>query len=267
MVKYTAIAFAAFSAIGASVSASSMADDRDTIIRNLMNAQDAADAKFEAFEAKNNELEAKNNELEAKNNALEDKINVLEAQVSTKIKSDKVLRRRELGTSAWHEAVDDLKDKVEKVTQGMRQLYIEENLATGESVTVYEAGPIKVEASCGGTGFCSSSTEVCLVLTLFDANEDLQVFGDIEDDSGLDDYPIVNNVLPANTEYKEEMWQVSSTGNDTNDGAVWIGGYYLGWDGDSFIGLKRDDGLLIGGNCQIAGVFNYFIPKDHEHDW
>ena len=264
MVKYTAIAFAAFSAIGASASASSMAeDDRDTVIRNLMNAQDAADAKIAALEAKNNELEAK----------FEAKINALEEQVSTKNKSDKVLRRRELGTSSWHEAVDDLKDKVEKVTQGMRQLYIEENLATGETVTVYEAGPIKVEAFCGDDidPVCDfADGEVCLVLTLFDANEDLQVFGDIEDDFGLDNPPIVNNVLPKGMEYKEEMWDVgfdSDSGNDTDDGAVWIGGYYLGWDGDSFIGLQRDDGLLIGGNCQIAGVFNYFIPKDHEHDW
>ena len=255
MVKYTAIAFAAFSAIGASASASSgMADERDAIVRDLM-------SKVDILSSELNEQKAKVEALEAKNNALE-------AQVSTKIKSDKVLRRRELGTSAWHEAVDDLKDKVEKVTQGMRQLYIEENLATGESVTVYEAGPIKIEAFCGDTDpVCDGDGEVCLVLTLFDANEDLQVFGDIEDDSGLDEHPIVNNVLPANTEYKEEMWDVFSSGNDENDGAVWIGGYYLGWDGDSFIGLLRDDGLLIGGNCQIAGVFNYFIPKDDEHDW
>jgi len=253
MVKYTAIAFAAFSAIGASASASpGMADDRDAIgVRDLM-------SKVDILSSELNEQKAKVEALEAKNNALE-------VQVSTKIKSDKVLRRRELGTSAWHEAVDDLKDKVEKVTQGMRQLYIEENLATGETVTVYEAGPIKVEASCGG--ICDGSGEVCLVLTLFDANEDLQVFGDIQGDSGLNDPPISNNVLPKNTVDKEQMWDVSSSGNDEGDGAVWIGGYYLGWDGDSFIGLQRDGGLLIGGNCQIAGVFNYFIPKDHEHDW
>ena len=161
-------------------------------------------AEVSSLEAKIAALEAK---IEAK---FEAKINALEEQVSTKIKSDKFLRRRELGTSAWHEAVDDLKDKVEKVTQGMRQLYIEENLATGESRTVYEAGPIKVEASCGAGSLCDNSfgDEVCLVLTLFDANEDLQVFGDIEDDSGLDDSPIVNNILPKNTEYKEEMWDV-----------------------------------------------------------
>ena len=73
MVKYTAIAFAAFSAIGASASASSgMADERDAIVRDLMNAQDAkVDAKIAAIEAKFEALEAKNNALEAKNNALE----------------------------------------------------------------------------------------------------------------------------------------------------------------------------------------------------
>ena len=110
MVKYTAIAFAAFSAIGASASASSgMADERDAIVRDLM-------SKVDILSSELNEQKGKVEALEAKNNALE-------AQVSTKIKSDKVLRRRELGTSAWHEAVDDLKDKVEKVTQGKRQLY------------------------------------------------------------------------------------------------------------------------------------------------
>ena len=52
MVKYTAIAFAAFSAIGASASASSgmahtMADDRDTIVRDLMSKVDILSSELE----------------------------------------------------------------------------------------------------------------------------------------------------------------------------------------------------------------------------
>jgi len=225
-------------------------------------------------------LEAKFEALEAKINALEAKNNALEAQVSTN------LRRRELGT-AWHEAFDDLNHKFEKVTQGARQLYINENLASGQEVTVYQAGPIKIEAGCGLGSFCNSGcrrslnqdqadqdqaprqlchpfTEVCMRLTLYDANEDLQVFGQINYDSGIDGFPIVNNVLAADTVYKQEMWDVSSSGNDPDNGAIWAGGYYLGWTGDAFIGLQRDDGLLDGGNCQLAGVFDYFIPTDHE---
>jgi len=147
-----------------------------------------------------------------------------------------------------------------------QSLYIEENLDAGETVTVYEAGPIKVEASCGGTGtICSSTGEVCLVLTLFDANEDLQVFGDTGTDVGLDGIPIVNNVLPKNTELQNELWDVSGSGNQPGDGGVWANGYYLGWDGDSFIGLRRSGGLtVIGGSCQIAGVFFAFVPEDDE---
>ena len=65
------------------------------------------------------------------------------------------------------------------------------------------------------------------------------------------------------------MWDVGfsngDSGNDFGEGAVWIGGYYLGWDGQSFIGLQQDGGLqVIGGNCQLAGVFTYFVPEDNE---
>ena len=59
MVKYTAIAFAAFSAIGASASASSgMADDRDAIIRDLMSKVDILSSELEEQKAELREQKA-----------------------------------------------------------------------------------------------------------------------------------------------------------------------------------------------------------------
>ena len=285
MVKHTAIAFAAFSAIGASASASAssgMADERDAIVRDLMSKVDILSselkeqkAKVEAQEAELNKQKAWRTELasslkhvKAAGIAPQDKTSVrrnlrLEDEAAVEpLHYDSVLG--DILGDILYELVD------EKIKEGMgplKSLYIEENLDTGDTVTVYQAGPIKVEASCGGTGqggICSNG-EVCLILTLFDANEQLQVFGDIRADSGLDDEPIVDNVLPANTEYKKKLWEVSTSGNDTNNGGVWIGGYYLGYNGDSFLGLQRDGGLqVIGGNCALAGVFNVFVPEDGE---
>ena len=60
MVKYTAIAFAAFSAIGASASASSgMADDRDAIIRDLMSKVDILSSELGEHKADLHEQKAK----------------------------------------------------------------------------------------------------------------------------------------------------------------------------------------------------------------
>lgn len=184
------------------------------------------------------------------------KIDALQAEVR-KNKADNVdaspplLRRREL----W--------------SNKPRQLYINEVLDTGDAVTIYEAGPIKVQVGCGNitNSICDRQNpdgEVCMNLILFDANKDILVFGDINDDFGLNDSPIgdtTENVLDANVTYTDEMWDVPDSGNDVSDGAVWADGYYLGWDGDSFIGIQKDDGLLGGGNCQVAGVFNYYIPS------
>ena len=158
-----------------------------------------------------------------------------------------------------------------ETTGALKSEYIEEILGEGQTKTVYEAGPIKVEASCGDDsdgGLCSSNA-VCLVLTLFDANEDLQVFGDIDSDQNIDDCGVVDNVLPKGTVYKQIMWDViRSSGNDDAEGGVWANGYYLGWSGESFLGLNRDGSELtvIGGGaeCALAGVFNYVVPEDEE---
>ena len=75
----------------------------------------------------------------------------------------------------------------------------------------------------------------------------------------------MNNVLAKNTEYKSELWAVQGSSNDNGKGGVWANGYYLGYSGESFIGLQRNGGLQeIGGNCQIAGVFNSIVPEDEE---
>ena len=35
--------------------------------------------------------------------------------------------------------------------------------------------------------------------------------------------------------------------------------YYVGWDGESFVGIATADGLFGGGNCALAGIFYYFF--------
>ena len=275
--KYTPIAFTLFSAVAAAASTTSSGtgDDRDIIIRNLVHKVATLSAKVEAQEAWRTELASSLKHVKAAGIAPQDKTSVrrnlrLEDEAAVEpLHYDSVLG------DILHELVaevekikEGMEDMVGEDTGGLKSLYIEENLDAGEVVTVYEAGPIKVEASCGGTGeggICNEDGEVCLVLTLFDANEQLQVFGQLNSDGGLDDPPIVDNVLPANTEYKGEMWDVSSSGNEIDDGGVWAGGYYLGFDGDTFLGLRRSGGLqVIGGNCQIAGVFNVVVPEDEE---
>ena len=95
-------------------------------------------------------------------------------------------------------------------------------------------------------------------------NEDLLVFGDAAKDSGLNEPPIgdtLPQVLDAGVTYTTELWDVTRSTNDIDEGGVWANGFYVGWDGESFIGVRSDNELgVIGGNCQIAGVFNYVIP-------
>ena len=120
-------------------------------------------AKFDALNSKFNVLEAKNIELEAELSTIKNK--------ADKVAASPLPRRRELwgnwggssssssdshswGFGDWHDVLEDkandVKDKVEKITQGLRQLYIDENLNTDDRVTVYEAGPIKYEVTCTG---------------------------------------------------------------------------------------------------------------------
>lgn len=153
----------------------------------------------------------------------------------------------------------------------LKSFYVYEKLDAGETRTVFQSGPIKIDAGCGGgtsatkSDICDEDDEVCLGLTL-EYDEDILVFGEIEDDAGLNDSPINSNqVLPAGQVYKNEIWYVSGSGNDVDDGAIWTStGHYFGWDGESLIGVQRDisaGGLsIVGGNCIIAGVINYVIP-------
>ena len=95
------------------------------------------------------------------------------------------------------------------------------------------------------------------------------VFGSIEDDYGLDNSPIGNSsygVLDAGVIYEEIMWRVTDAGNDIDDGAVAIRtlssdkAYYVGWDGESFVGIANENGLAGGYDCAMAGVFHYSFP-------
>lgn len=189
--------------------------------------------------------------------ALEAKIDALQAEVTTlknkanKVDTSPLLRRRELWTS-WQEVHDELQDKLRRLPRG---LYIGENLDTGDAVTVYEAGPIKVQVGCGQPT-CDSTSEVCLILTISNTGEDdILAFGSTEGDENFS-----ATVSPGDT-FLTELWDVSSVGNDGGEGAVWVDGHYLGYVGDSFIGIRSSSELeVIGGNCQVAGVLDYFIP-------
>ena len=144
----------------------------------------------------------------------------------------------------------------------LKSFFVNEVMDTGDEVTIMESGPISIKAACGNPG-CSSNSEVCLVLKL-EYDEDILVFGDLDDDSGLNDDPIdCDNVLTAGDVYEEEMWDVSSEGNGSDNRAVWTStGHYVGWGGDWMVGIQRDDALeVVGGNCIVAGVINYYIPN------
>jgi len=151
----------------------------------------------------------------------------------------------------------------------LKSLYVYEKLDAGETRTIFQSGPIKVDAGCGGgtpatqTDICDDESEVCLGVTL-EYDEDILVFGDMEMDGVMSKPPINSDtqVLLAGDVYTGELWDVSRSGNDIDDGAIWTStGHYFGWNGDSLIGVQRDGGLsIVGGNCIIAGVINYVIP-------
>lgn len=150
----------------------------------------------------------------------------------------------------------------------LQSYYVYEKLDAGETRDVFVSGPVRVQASCGGgtsgtaPDYCSGNGDVCLGLTL-NHDEDMLVFGDIAGDPAMDESPIVQQtrVLPANQEYKKAIWELSNAGNNKDDGAFWTStGHYFGFDGDSLIGIQRNNGLeVIGGNCLITGVVNYAI--------
>ena len=93
-------------------------------------------------------------------------------------------------------------------------------------------------------------------LKLKNTAEDMLVFGSISSDSEL------NNVLAAGDTIDETMWIVADYGSDLDDGAVAIKTltsnktYYVGWDGESFVGyaIAGSDGSV--GVCALAGVFH-----------
>lgn len=104
-------------------------------------------------------------------------------------------------------------------------MYINENLNTLESRTIYEAGPIKYEVTCTG------SRGIFLTLTLFNEDGDTQVFGRVDARStsidlsssssnnlGGSPTPIVDFVLPQGEIFSEVVRIVDTTSNIPNDG-------------------------------------------------
>jgi len=171
--------------------------------------------------------------------------------------------------SAWEFPISPV-NPVKKLRSDLilQSYYVYEKLDAGETRDVFVSGPVRIQASCGGgtsgtaPDYCFGNSDVCLGLTL-NHDEDMLVFGDIAGDPAMDDSPIVQQtrVLPANQEYKKAIWELSNAGNNKDDGAFWTStGHYFGFDGDSLIGIQRDNGLeVIGGNCLITGVVNYAI--------
>ena len=131
-------------------------------------------------------------------------------------------------------------------------------LNTGDEKLIMENGPIKITATC-------ESLEVSMQLEITH-NKDVLVFGESDDDQGLDGYPLSNNVLTAGDTYSTEIWDVSLSGIDADDGAIVVitdaETWYVRWSGDSFAGVRNSAGLpFLGGNCAIAGVFHYSFPN------
>ena len=127
---------------------------------------------------------------------------------------------------------------------------------------IFENGPISIISNCTGN-------KVYIKLMLNNTAEDMLVFGSINDDYKLDGSPIGNSsygVLDAGVIYEETMWRVSGAGNNYDYGAVAIKTltsdktYYVGWSGESFVGVADENGLASGYNCALAGVFRYSFP-------
>ena len=140
----------------------------------------------------------------------------------------------------------------------LKQYFIKTVLNTGDEKLIMNNGPIKITARC-------YSGEVALDLEITH-DEDVLVFGDSDDDQGLDGSPLSNNVLTAGVTYSNKIWDVSSSGNNIDDGAIVVmtadETWYVGWSGDSLVGVRNNVGLpILGGNCAIAGVFSYSFPN------
>jgi len=144
--------------------------------------------------------------------------------------------------------------------------YYNKVLKNGQEDVIFDKGPVKI------TSYCSRD-KTYMKLKLNNTVEDMLVFGEITYDSDLDNSPIGNSsdgVLDAGVIYEETMWSVTGAGNDFDYGAVAIRTltsdelYYIGWDGESFVGIASEDGLAGGYDCAMAGVFHYSFPETEE---
>jgi hypothetical protein len=160
--------------------------------------------------------------------------------------------------------------------KGKQIIYREQSPQAEQSPTLfcYFQGPLKLEASC-------YENIVAMSMTLFNPNEDMLVYGDVGWVDDLNDYPIGNStfqVLDKGVNYYSPIWIVVASGNDIDDGAVKIltlkthQSYYVGWNGESFIGIANSDvvngtnttvGLEGGGDCALTGVFDVVFPEEH----
>ena len=97
-------------------------------------------------------------------------------------------------------------------------------------------------------------------LSIFNENEATLVFGALSNGAVPSEGIIgKNNRLPSNTLYEEIMWTAQSEGNDDGTGAIWADEYYVGWSGESFIGVRRNSE----DSCIIAGILNVKSPRHH----
>jgi len=158
----------------------------------------------------------------------------------------------------------------------IKNYFYTKTLSYGESDVIFDEGPLKVTARCE-----EDDGEVSMLLTLFNPTEDMLVYGNIEDDSngddgGLQDPPIgatKYQVLDKGDTYEKVMWDVSNSGSDIDNGAVKLltltthQSYYMGYYGETFIGLHNDQdnlGLEGGGDCALSGVFSVVFPERNQ---
>jgi len=125
-------------------------------------------------------------------------------------------------------------------------------MKTGESKVILKNGPITVRGVCG-------DNKVSLIWTVMDKAQDLYLFGN------LNDPPKHPNLLRAGKKYTERMWE----GSRNSDGIYYksVGGgaiattssFYVGHL-DSVAANVIENGLLHGGNCDLAGFLLYAAP-------
>ena len=167
--KYTAIAFTLFSAVAAAASTTSSGtgDDRDIIIRNLVNKVDTLSAKVEAQEAWRTELASSLKHVKA----------AVAPQDKTSVRRNLRQEQDEAAVEPLHDSllgdilyeviakVEKIKEAVEDVHECLEYDHISNTCTLGDRNSInsvaIRGGTIHLESTSSGIGLTRRLQEIC----------------------------------------------------------------------------------------------------------